>query len=87
MTLYSLISTQPDLSALAAICAPTDAILLRQDAVYLTTRGDITWPVQTVYALQSDVQGRNIAPVQGIDIINDARWVELVAEAEQNILW
>lgn len=81
--------TQPTLSLpeLAAICQPGDNILLRQDAVWLSIRHDICWPVQHLYALQSDVLLRGLSPVKSVTVVNDETWVALTIEAQQVLLW
>lgn len=86
MKLINLISPLNNLSSLIAYCQPDDIILLRQDAVYLACRSDYTFPV-TTFALQSDVSWRNIALPAHITAIDDARWVQLSAQATQNLLW
>ena len=86
MKLITLTKPLLDTTALSAICAPGDSILLRQDAVYLCLQPGLTLPVP-VLALASDVQWRNIEPQAKIELIDDARWVELCASANQNLLW
>lgn len=74
---------------LKLLCLATDAILLRQDAVYLLKRPDLTWPTTQLYALDIDLQARNIQATANpnVTIISAAQWVELTIEASQNILW
>lgn len=87
MKLISLINPLTDFNELAALCTPEDALLLRQDAVYLCLRPDIKWPVSKCYALDIDVQSRNITVPTSVQLINSAQWVELVIQAEVNLLW
>ena len=87
MKLITLIQPTLSLPDLRVICRPEDGILLRQDAVWLSVRQDISWPVQQVYALQSDVLLRGLPAVQQIKIVNDATWVALTIQAQQVLLW
>jgi sulfur relay protein TusB/DsrH len=86
MKLISVISPSVNLSELSLICQPQDIILLRQDAVYLCLRTDLSWPCQ-LYALDVDIQVRQITPLAAVTIISAQRWVELSISAEQNVLW
>lgn len=86
MKLITLTHPQLDIAALSAICSPGDCILLRQDAVYLCLQPALALPV-SLLALASDVEWRNIEPVIKVELIDDARWVELCANARQNLLW
>ena len=87
MKLISLINTLTDFNELAALCTPEDALLLRQDAVYLCLRADVQWPASKCYALDIDVQSRNITLPDSVQLIDAAQWVELVVQAEVNLLW
>lgn len=87
MKLITLIQPTLSLSDLTAICRPEDGILLRQDAVWLSIRQDINWPVQHVYALQSDMLLRGLPAVPQVIVINDATWVALTIKAQQVLLW
>ncbi|MBU2114265.1 MAG: DsrH/TusB family sulfur relay protein [Gammaproteobacteria bacterium] len=87
MKLITLIQPTLSLPDLTAICQPEDGILLRQDAVWLSVRQDISWPVQHVYALQSDLLLRGLPEQQHIKIIDDATWVALTIQAQQVLLW
>lgn len=86
MKLISVISPSVNLSELSLICKAQDIILLRQDAVYLCLRTDISWPCQ-LYALDVDIQVRQITPLAAVTVISARRWVELSISAEQNVLW
>ena len=87
MKLITLIQPTLSLPDLRVICRPEDGILLRQDAVWLSVRQDISWPVQHVYALQRDVLQRGLPEQQHIKIIDDATWVALTIKAQQVLLW
>lgn len=86
MKLISLIS--PTLTPeLNLVCQASDAILLRQDAVYLCLRNDITWPTNQLFVLEHDINVRQLKPTTPFTIIDNERWVDLCASAEQNVLW
>jgi sulfur relay protein TusB/DsrH len=87
MKLISIITPNLDLKQLSLLCQPTDAILLRQDAVYLCLRHDICWPTTQLYALASDVAVRQLTVTDAMTTIEPARWVELSCQAEQLLLW
>lgn len=87
MKLITLTSTNIDIAELNLLCLTTDAILLRQDAVYLTKRPDLLWPTSELYALDIDLQARNITDLAGFTSITAAQWVELTITASTNILW
>lgn len=86
MKLISVISPSVNLGELSLICQAQDIILLRQDAVYLCLRTDLSWPCQ-LYALDVDIQVRQIKPLAAVTVISAQRWVELSISAEQNVLW
>jgi sulfur relay protein TusB/DsrH len=87
MKLISIIATTLNDTSLRLLCQPEDAILLRQDAVYLCLQSDIAWPTKQLYALDSDLAARQIVPPANITAVNAQRWVELCANSKQNILW
>ncbi|MGI5310271.1 DsrH/TusB family sulfur metabolism protein [Rheinheimera sp. WS51] len=87
MILYTLTSASINLAELELVCANTDAILLRQDAVYLLKRKDLTWPTKQLFALDLDLRARNIKAIADFKIITAKDWVELTIQANQNILW
>lgn len=87
MKFINLINTDVDLDSLARYCQPEDAILLRQDAVYLCLRPELCWPVKRVFALQTDLAVRQLTASSGVQTVNARQWVELSAKATQNILW
>lgn len=86
MKLITLTQPRFELQMLSACCAPEDRILLRQDAVYLCLQADLSLPVP-VLTLASDVNWRQITPLAQVELIDDARWVALSAQAKQNLLW
>ena len=87
MKLISIISPTINLADLALVCAATDAILLRQDAVYLCLRNDISWPTTQRYALDSDIYVRHVLVPEDIVIVTAKQWLELTINAKQNLLW
>lgn len=87
MILYTLTSASINLAELQLVCMNTDAILLRQDAVYLLKRKDLTWPTKQLFVLDIDLTARNIPAVAEFKIITAQDWVELTIQANQNILW
>lgn len=86
MKLISVISPSVSISELSLMCQPEDIILLRQDAVYLCLRTDLSWPCQ-LCALDVDLQVRQIIPLTTVTVISAQRWVELSISAKQNVLW
>ncbi len=87
MKLITIIHPELSVPELALLCQPDDAILLRQDAVWLVRRSDISWPVHTLYVLQSDLQLRQLQAPAQFQLIDARRWVELTAQAQQVLLW
>jgi sulfur relay protein TusB/DsrH len=87
MKLITLTSANIDIAELNLLCLATDAILFRQDAVYLIKRLNLAWPTTKLYALKFDLQARNITVHAGITSITAEQWVELTIAASQNILW
>ncbi|WP_213994937.1 DsrH/TusB family sulfur metabolism protein [Arsukibacterium sp.] len=87
MKLINLTNPAVDLTQLARLCEQADTVLLRQDAVYLAHRNDITWPCNNIIALGTDVRIRNVSPIAAIGVISAAEWVELTVTATQVLLW
>lgn len=87
MKLITLTSPACDLPALSALCNNEDAILLRQDAVYLVKQAEINWPVKQLYVLESDLLVRQLSAAAPWLVIDASRWVELTITAGQTILW
>jgi sulfur relay protein TusB/DsrH len=87
MKLISIIAATFSSAELQLLCQADDAIILRQDAVYLCLQPDILWPTKQLYALDSDLAVRQISAKPGITVVSARRWVELCANAEQNLLW
>ncbi|MBZ9610704.1 DsrH/TusB family sulfur metabolism protein [Rheinheimera maricola] len=87
MKLISITSPAIVMDELSLVSLPEDSILLRQDAVYLCARIDIVWPTIQLYALDIDVNVRQVQVANNISVISAERWVELCIEAQVNILW
>lgn len=87
MKLFSLISPLQNWQSLNQLCQSDDAILLRQDAVYMCLRHDINWPSSKLYILDSDLTVRQLSAPPAFSVINAAQWVALCAAATQNLLW
>lgn len=87
MKLFSIISPSADIAALNQFCQAQDAILLRQDGVFLCANPSISWPTTQLFALATDVAVRQIQVPTFITVIDDTQWVELCIAAEQNVLW
>lgn len=86
MKLITLINPSANVAELAAIADNEDLLLLRQDAVYLALQDKLPFP-GGILALESDVNWRNIRLNTAVQVISDAEWVTLSAEATQCILW
>lgn len=87
MKLINVISSSPDLQSLERITSSADAILLRQDAVYLASRSDVVWPACRLYVLSSDLIVRKLTASSAFTVISDTEWVELTCQAQQSMLW
>ncbi|MGP9801099.1 DsrH/TusB family sulfur metabolism protein [Rheinheimera sp. NSM] len=87
MKLINIINPAVNISDLAVICQSDDAILLRQDAVYLCGRHDIIWPTAQVYALDSDIVIRQLTALPGITELSAEQWLQLSIDAAQVLLW
>lgn len=87
MKLITLISPTLNMAQLQLICQPQDAILLRQDAVYLCRRPDLQWPQVALYVLATDASARQLNVPDTITAITETQWLNLTITAEQNLLW
>jgi sulfur relay protein TusB/DsrH len=81
MRLFQL--THPQYPALLDLASAGDAILLRQDAVYLLLQQQ-QWPCQ-LYVLQTDLQIRGLTCPAHVRVLTDPQWVELTLTATQVI--
>jgi sulfur relay protein TusB/DsrH len=87
MKVITLINPDVNAAELAAFCQPDDCLLLRQDAVYLLLQQSFAWPAVRLCALQADMHVRQLDAPAGVEVINEQQWVQLIATAEQHLLW
>jgi sulfur relay protein TusB/DsrH len=83
MVLFQLVNLTPN--PVFNVADATDAVLLRQDAVYLL-RQQCHWPTRQLYVLEQDLQQRGVELPAGVHLVNDEQWVELVLKAHKVIL-
>lgn len=83
MLLYQL--TTPEPNVLFRLVCDTDAVLLRQDAVYLLCQ-QRSWPTTKLYVLEKDMTARNVALAGGFVPLTDEQWVALTLTADKVIL-
>ena len=83
MLLYQI--TTPDPNAILDLVGTEDAVLLRQDAVYLLKQ-QLSWPTTQLFVLEQDLQQRGVPLSAGFQSINDEQWVQLTLKAKQVIL-
>ncbi len=83
MLLYQI--TTPDPNTILNLAGTEDALLLRQDAVYLLKQ-QLSWPTTQLFVLEQDLQQRGVPLSAGFQSINDEQWVQLTLKAKQVIL-
>lgn len=83
MLLYQI--TTPDPNAILNLAGTEDAVLLRQDAVYLLKQ-QLSWPTTQLFVLEQDLQHRGVPLSADFKSINDEQWVQLTLTAHQVIL-
>ncbi len=83
MLLYQITTLEPN--AIFNLAGTEDAVLLRQDAVYLLKQ-QRSWPTDKLYVLEQDLLTRGVQLSQGFQLIKDQQWVELALTAQQVIL-
>jgi hypothetical protein len=83
MLLYQITTLEP--SAILNLAGRQDAVLLRQDAVYLLKQ-QRSWPTDKLFVLEQDLQQRGVPLSAGFQSLNDAQWVQLTLTANQVIL-
>jgi sulfur relay protein TusB/DsrH len=65
-----------------------DALVLIEDAVYLSQKKIITRKAVSVFALQHDLATRGLSPAKSsLGIINDGDFVELCTQYEKVVSW
>jgi sulfur relay protein TusB/DsrH len=82
MILFHCFSTS---SCLLNLVSQDDALVFRQDGVYLL-QTDLQWPTTQLYALQQDVSDRQLQCPDSVQLLSDAAWVELCLKAQQVLL-
>lgn len=87
MKVITLITPNVEPAELAAFCQNDDCLLLRQDAVYLLLQQHIDFPTVRLYVLQADLHLRQLSAPAEFEVINEQQWVQLIAAAEQHVLW
>ncbi len=83
MLLYQI--TTPDPNAILSLAGTEDAVLLRQDAVYLLKQ-QLSWPTTQLFVLEQDLLQRGVPLSTDFQSINDEQWVQLTLQARQVIL-
>lgn len=83
MLLYQITTLEPNV--IFSLAGAQDAVLLRQDAVYLLKQ-QRSWPTTQLYVLEQDLLARGLQLSQGFQSLNDAQWVQLTLTANQVIL-
>ena len=86
MKLFNLITPSANIAELAALASAEDALLLRQDAVFLAHQAALPFPGKIV-ALETDVLWRQVTLPHYIEPISASQWVHLSASAAQSLLW
>jgi sulfur relay protein TusB/DsrH len=82
MILYQCTSASPRLLSLVT---QHDALLFRQDGVYLLLT-DHPWPTTNLFALQQDIEDRQLQYPDSVQLLNDTQWVDLCLKAQQVLL-
>lgn len=82
MILYQCTTTSPRLMSLVNA---EDMLLFRQDGVYLLL-SEQQWPTVQLFALQQDINDRQLHCPQAVQLLSDSQWLELCLKAEQVLL-
>lgn len=70
---------------LLSLITPHDALLFRQDGVYQLLTNQ-QWPTSKLFALQQDINDRQLPCPPKVQLLSDAEWVELCQKAQQVVL-
>ena len=70
---------------LLSLVTKDDALLFRQDGVYQLLTAQ-PWPTTKLFALQQDMNDRQLPCPASVQLLSDAEWVELCLEAQQVVL-
>lgn len=84
-TLHLIFSPEAWLKA-KPILDSKDQVIFLQDAVFLL-QADLAIENTSLFARQLDVSARGLKPLPNIELIDDARWVELTTFAHNIISW
>ncbi|MFN6972577.1 MAG: DsrH/TusB family sulfur metabolism protein [Rheinheimera sp.] len=68
-----------------SLISADDALLFRQDGVYLL-RTDTEWPTTQLYVLKQDIDDRQLQCPPSVQALSDCQWVELCLNAQQVLL-
>jgi sulfur relay protein TusB/DsrH len=74
--------TLPDIVRLVGT---EDKVLLRQEAVYLMTTGQLNSLPCTVYCLATDAAVRGVKISEPFTALHDSQWLDLVLQAKQHL--
>jgi sulfur relay protein TusB/DsrH len=73
------------LSDVLNLASAQDKVLLRQDAVYLMTRGQLNHLPCPIYCLALDAAARGAIISEPFTALNDSEWLDLVLQAKQQL--
>jgi sulfur relay protein TusB/DsrH len=83
MRLFDLSHNQlPDVLRLVSA---EDKVLLRQEAVYLMTTGQLNQLPCSVYCLTTDAAVRGVKISEPFTALHDSQWLDLVLQAKQQL--
>lgn len=83
MRLFTLSHNQ--LPEILSLARAEDKVLLRQEAVYLMTTGQLNSLPCAVYCLTTDAAVRGILISEPFTALNDSQWLNLVLQAKQQL--
>jgi sulfur relay protein TusB/DsrH len=83
MRLFSLSHNQ--LPEILSLARAEDKVLLRQEAVYLMTTGQLNNLPCSLYCLTTDAAVRGIRISEPFTALNDSQWLDLVLQAKQQL--
>lgn len=69
-----------------ALVSADDRVFFVQDACYLLNM-DLASPSALLYARAADVNARNLAPADHIELLDDTQWVQLTEHATNVLSW
>lgn len=68
-----------------SLISAEDKVLLRQEAVYLMTTGQLNNLPCAVYCLATDAAVRGMLISEPFTALNDSQWLDLVLQAKQQL--